>query len=323
MKFRHISILVACALILDVLVSRAAMAQTYPAKPITIIVSFAPGGFVDSISRMIGQKLSQRFKLPVVIENRPGAGGNIAHRAVAHAAADGYTILAASSSIAINATLYAQPGYSPNELTTVAIFASTPEILVTHPGGPKSLWEVVDLAKVKPLNFATAGAGSASSIVVSYFFKEFAKSPATHVPFQGGAPALSATLAGHVDLMGAAMAGGLVPQIQSGALRALAIAGETRAATVPNVPTYSESGYPGLIAVSWAGFFLPAGTSPDVAEKLNAAINDIMKEPDVLSKIQPAGFDAIYGPTQQADDMFRADIKNWTTMIGAVGMKIH
>jgi tripartite-type tricarboxylate transporter receptor subunit TctC len=300
-----------------------AQAQQYPSKTITIVVGFAPGGFIDTISRLVGQKLSDRLGQPVVVENRSGAGGNLAHRVVAAAAPDGHTILAATASIAINESLYKNRGYVATDFTTIAISASTPEIIVTHPNGPKSLKEMLESAKVKPVNYGTAGAGSASYIVTEYFFRMLAKVPAQHVPFQGGGPLVNAAIAHHVDLAAAAMAGGFVPHVQAGSLRGLAIASDKRVAVVKDVPTYAESGYPGFTASSFAGFFAPAKTPPEVVNKLNTAINEIMKEPDVLARLVPVGFEPIYGSAPESDALFRAEIEKWRQMVEGIGLQIN
>lgn len=301
---------------------QSAHAQQYPSKTITIVVGFAAGGFVDTISRLVGQKLSERLGQSVVVENRTGAGGNLAHRIVASAAPDGHTILGASTSIAINESLYKNRGYVASDFATLAISASTPEILVGHPNGAKTLKEMVEGAKTKPVNYGTAGAGSASYIVTEYFFRNLAKVPAQHVPFQGGAPVINAAIAHHIDAAAAAMAGGFVQHVQARSLRGLAIASDKRVAMVADVPTYAEAGHP-LSASAWAGFFAPSKTPTDVVAKLNAAMNDIMKEPDVLAKLVPIGFEPIYGSPVQADAMFKSEIEKWRQMVEAIGLQIN
>jgi tripartite-type tricarboxylate transporter receptor subunit TctC len=300
-----------------------AYAQQFPSKTITIVVGFAAGGFVDTISRLVGQKLSERLGQSVVVENRTGAGGNLAHRIVASATPDGHTILGASTSIAINESLYKNRGYVAGDFVTLAISASTPEILVGHPNGAKTLKEMVEGAKTKPVNYGTAGAGSASYIVTEYFFRNLAKVPAQHVPFQGGAPVINAAIAHHIDAAAAAMAGGFVQHVQAGSLRGIAIASDKRVTVVADVPTYAEGGYPGFTASAWAGFFAPAKTPTDVVAKLNAAMNDIMKEPDVLAKLVPIGFEPIYGSPTQADAMFKSEIEKWRLMVEAIGLQIN
>lgn len=298
-----------------------AHAQAYPSKQITIIVSFAAGGFVDTVSRIVGQRLSQQLGQPVVIENRPGAAGNIAHRAVARAAADGYTILATSTALAINESLYSNRGYEGSDFSAISIVANSPEVLVAPPNGFASLKDVVQKSKSAPVNFGTAGAGSASYIVTEYFFRALAKGQATHVPFQGGAPLLNAVLGSHIELAGAAMAGGFVSHIQSGSLRGLAVASEQRVPVVPNVPTYIELGYKDFSALSWAGFFVPNKTPADIVNRLNQLITETMKDPEVVAKITPGGFLPMYNTAKEADALFQKDVQNWSRMIKAIDLR--
>ncbi len=301
----------------------AVHAQTYPSKPIKIIVSFAAGGFVDTVSRLVGQKLSQQLGQPVVIENRAGAAGNIAHRFVARSDADGYTILATSTALAINESLYPNRGYSGSEFSAISIVANSPEVLVAPANGASSLDEVVQKSRQTYVNFGTAGAGSASYIVTEYFFKALAKGQGTHVPFQGGAPLLNTVLGNHIELAAAAMAGGFVQHIQSGALRGLAIASETRASIVPNVPTYIELGYANFSALSWAGFFVPAKTPIEVITRLNHLITDIMKDPEIVAKLVPGGFLPMYNSVKEADTIFQNDIGKWNRMIRAINLSVE
>lgn len=302
---------------------KQAVAQDYPSRPLTIVVSFAAGGFVDTIARLVGQKLSERLGHPVVIENRPGAGGNLAHRFAANAAGDGYTLLATSTAIAVNESLYKNRGYRASDFSTIAIVASTPEVLVSNAaGGPKTLREVLELSKQRPVTFGTAGVGSASYILTEYFFKEVAKGQATHIPFPGGTPTLNAIVGNQIDLAAAAVGGAFAQQIQAGTLRGLAVASEKRSSILPDMPTYGESGYPGVIGLSWVGFFAPAKTPSAIVAKLNVAIQEIMKEPSVLSKITPVGYEPMYGNPSEADAVFKGDIERWRKMVDSVGLRI-
>lgn len=312
----------ACTLGFSLLmVQCSAHAQSYPSKQITIIVSFAAGGFVDTVSRIVGQRLSQQLGQPVVIENKPGAAGNIAHRAVARATADGYTMLATSTALAINESLYTNRGYEGRDLSAVAIVATSPEVLVAPANGYISLKDVVQKSQSTPVFFGTAGVGSVSYIVTEYFFRALAKGQATHVPFQGGAPMLNAILGAHIELAGAAMAGGFVSHIQSGSLRGLAVASEQRVAVVPDVPTYIELGFKDFAAVSWAGFFLPEKTPGYIVSKLNQLISETMKDPDVIEKITPGGFLPMYNSAKEADALFRKDVENWSRMIKVIDLR--
>jgi tripartite-type tricarboxylate transporter receptor subunit TctC len=315
---------VAAAVTLLVLAAAPAGAQTYPAaNKITLIVAFAPGGIADTLARLIGQGLSERLHQSIVVENRGGAGGNIAASFVARAAPDGYTLLATTTAIAINETLFANKEFSATDFKTVAIAAISPEALVTGPSNPAN--NLVDFLKAmngKTINFAVPGVGTGSHIEAEYFFKFLAKVPAQMIPFQGGAPAINATIGNQVDLMASTLGGGAAAQIQGGKLKGLGIAADKRAAVTPDVPTYAEQGFPGFTAASWVGFFAPAKTDPQILATLNGAINDIVQTPEVQKKLADMGFDPITGPPAQADALFTSEVAKWGNMVKALGLSI-
>lgn len=301
-----------------------ANAQTYPSNKITLIVAFAPGGVADTLARLVGQSLSERLHQNVVVENRGGAGGNIAAGAVAHAAPDGYTLLATTTALAINETLRETKPFSAADFKTVAIVASSPEALVTSPSNPaNNLADFVKAAKGKTINFGSAGVGSGSHIEAEYFFKKIAKIEATHVPFQGGAPAINATLGSQIDLLATTLGGGAAAQIAAGKLKGLGVASDKRVAVTPGVPTFAESGFPGFFAASWVGFFAPAKTDAQIVATLNAAINDTIKSADVQKKLADIGFDPIIGSPAQADAMFKAEVGKWGEMVKALNLSIR
>ncbi len=306
-----------------VVACKTAWAQTYPANKITMIVAFAPGGIADTLARLIGQGLSDRLHQSVVVENRGGAGGNIAAEIVAKAAPDGYTLLATTTALAINETLFANKPFAASDFKTVAIAASSPEALLTGPDNPaNNLVELLKNAKGKTINFAVPGVGTGSHVEAEYFFKELAKAPAQMIPFQGGAPAITATIGGQVDLMASTLGGGAAAQISSGKLKGLGIAADKRAAVVPKVPTYAEQGFPAFTAASWVGFFAPAKTDPKILAALNGAINDIIKSGPVQTKLTDMGFDPITGSQAEADAMFHAEVKKWGDMVKTLGLSI-
>lgn len=300
-----------------------AAAEAYPSNKITLIVAFAAGGVADTLARMVGQGLSERLHQAVVVENRGGAGGNIAAGVVAHAAPDGYTLLVTTTALAINETLRETKQFSADDFKTVAIVASSPEALVTSPSNPaNNLADFVKAAKGKTINFGSAGVGSGSHIEAEYFLKVLAKIDATHVPFQGGAPAINATLGNQIDLLATTLGGGAAAQIAAGKLKGLGIAAEKRAAVTANVPTYAESGFPGFFAASWVGFFAPAKTDPQIIATLNAAVNDTIKSPDVQQKLTTIGFDPINGSPAQAEAMFKVEVNKWGEMVKALNLSI-
>jgi tripartite-type tricarboxylate transporter receptor subunit TctC len=298
-------------------------ADPYPASKITMVVAFAPGGVADTVARFIAQGLSERLRQNVVVENRGGAGGNIAAAAVVHAAPDGYTLLVTTTAIAINETLREVKQFAATDLTTVAIAASSPEALVTSPSNPaNSLADLIKAAQTKPINFGSAGVGSGSHIEAEYFFKILAHISATHIPFQGGAPAMNAVLGNQIDVWATTLGGGAAAQIAAGKLKGLAIAGDKRASVVPNVPTFAEQGYANYVAASWVGVFAPAKTDPKIVATLNAAINDTIKSPDIQDKLTKIGFDPMTGTPAQADSLFKTEVEKWGKMVSALGITI-
>ena len=317
-------ILAAAALVAFAFVASGAEAQTYTTPGnITVIVAFAPGGIADTLARLIAQGLNERLHQTVVVENRGGAGGNIAADLVAHAQPNGSTILATTTALAINETLFANKQFAASDFKAVAIAASSPEALVTSPSNPAN--NLVDLVKNtngKTINLAIPGVGTGSDIEAQYFFKFLAKTPVQPVPFQGGAPAINATMGNQVDLMATTLGGGAAAQIAGGKLKGLGIAADKRAAVTPNLPTYAEQGFPGFTAASWVGFFVPSKTDPQVLATLNAAINDIIRTPEVQTKLADMGFDPITGTPAHADALFGAEVKKWGDMVKALGLSI-
>src|SRR5579862_4890089 len=313
----------AAVVVLLVFAGSRAGAQTYPsANKITLIVAFAPGGIADTLARLIAQGLSDRLHQSVVVENRGGAG-NIAAAAVARAAPDGYTLLATTTALAINETLFTNKEFSANDFKTLAIAASSPEALVTGASNAaNNLTEFLKNMNGKTINFAVPGVGTGSHIEAEYFFKFLAKAPAQMIPFQGGAPAINATIGNQVDLMATTLGGGAAAQIEGGKLKGLGIAADKRAAVTPNVPTYAEQGFPGFTAASWVGFFAPGKTDPQIIATLNGAINAIVQTPEVQKKLTDMGFDPITGSPARADAMFNAEVAKWGKMVKALELSI-
>jgi tripartite-type tricarboxylate transporter receptor subunit TctC len=303
---------------------RAAHADSYPQNKITIIVAFAPGGFADTMARLVAQGLSERFHQSVVVENHGGGGGNIAAAMVARAAPDGYTLLATTTALAINETLFQNKQFSASNLKTVAMVATSPESLATSLANPAgSLSEFIKATHGKVINFGSAGVGTGSHIQAEYFFKFLAKTPAQHIPFQGGAPAVNAAMAGQVDLLAATLGGGVAAQMQAGGkLKGLGIAADQRAAVVPHVPTYAEQGFPNFKASSWVGIFAPEKTDPEILATLNGAINDIVKSPDVRSKLIAVGYDPMGGSQREVDSLFNDEVARWGKMVKALDLSI-
>jgi len=287
------------------------------------MVAFAPGGFADAMARLVAQGLTERLHQTVVVENRAGAGGNIAAGLVSRATPDGYTLLATTTALAINETLFANKQFSASDLKTVAMVASSPEALATSPQNPASnLPDFIKIMHGKVINFGSAGVGTGSHIEAEYFFKFLAKVPAQHIPFTGGAPAVNAAMAGQIDLLAATLGGGVAAQIAAGKLKGLGIAAAKRAAVVPNVPTYAEQGFPDFTAASWVGIFAPAKTDPKILAALNSAIGETVNTAEVRKKLVALGFDPMTGRQPEADAMFHDEIAKWGKMVKALNLSL-
>jgi tripartite-type tricarboxylate transporter receptor subunit TctC len=294
-------------------------AQNYPAQNVNVIVAFPAGGLADIPARLISTKLGDRVKQNFVVENRGGAGGNIAAKAVASAEPDGYTLLATTSALAVNATASKNKGYDTNDLRAVAIVGFSPDVLAVHPSNPaKNLKEFVANAQKESFNYGSAGVGTGPYIGAEYFFGHVAKVKYVQVPFQGGAPAINAVLGNHVNAIVLTLPP-VTPHIVSGKLRGLAIASDKRVAAIPNVPTYAEQGYPDFFVGSWVGFFAPAKTPDAVVAKLNAEIGAVMKEADTVDKLTKAGFQPLVQNVAEADAYFKKDVAQWGKMVTAIG----
>jgi len=313
----------ALALVSFAVCGGAAGAQPYPSQRITFVVAFAPGGVADTLARIIAKGVEQRLGQSVVVENRPGAGGNVAAGVVSRATADGYTFLVTTTALAINLTLQQRNQFTVDDLKAVAIAASSPEALVVNPSNPsQNLADFVKAAKGKTINFASAGVGSGSHVEAEYFFKKIANITVVHVPYQGGAPAINALLANQIDVLATTLGGAAAAQIKAGKLRGLGIAADKRAAVVPDVPTYAEQGFPLFQAASWVGIFAPGKTDPAIVAKVNAAVDEVIKDPATQEKLKAFGFDPVTGPPAQADAYFRSEVTKWGEMVKALELSI-
>ena len=301
-----------------------AMAQTQGGgKPLTLIVGFAPGGSADSIARVIGNPLGERLGRSVVVENRPGAGANIATRAVVQAPPDGATLLVTTAALPINEYLYKNKGFVASTLMPISIVATTPEVFAINKDlKPQNLAEFIADSKGKEVVFATAGIGTGSHIAGEYFFKFIAKTEAKHVPFRGGPDATNAVLGGHVPMVVSSLSG-FPSQVASGALRGLAIAAEQRNEVVKDVPTFAEAGYPGFTSFSWVGFFAPPGTSPQIVTEYNRIIDDIRKDPAIDKRLRSIGFDPMGGDVATADKFMQKEYAQWKKMVEALELRVE
>jgi tripartite-type tricarboxylate transporter receptor subunit TctC len=312
-------LLAAGALALSLVLPSEAGAQAadYPNRKITFMVGFAPGGGIDTFARVLAQGLTEQFNYPIVIENRPGAASNIAARAVANAAPDGYTFLVTGNSLAINQTYYKNPGYSISELAPIAFSARDSMAIAVAAGHPaRSLNEFMAEAKRKAISFGFGG--SSARIASEYVFKVLGKLPATAVPYQSGAPALNALLGGHVDIVTGPIVE-IFPQVQQGKLRALAVTGPKRARVLPDVPTLREAGFADFPGNPWAGLMAPPGTPAPVVDKINATVNDILRSPEAQASL--AKLNVLLRPGTPAE--FAAFVAKqtplWTEMVKQSG----
>jgi tripartite-type tricarboxylate transporter receptor subunit TctC len=307
------------AILMIAALAQPVSAQTYPTQNITFMVSFAAGGIADVVARLVGLKLSERLGHTVVVENRGGAGGNLAAKAVSGAAPDGYTILATTTALAVNETATKNKGFSVDDLRPIAIVAFSPDVLAVHPSNPaKDLKEFIKNGKERSFTYGSAGVGTGPHIGAEYFFREVAKVQSVHVPFTGGGPAVQSAIGNHVDAIVLTLPT-VVPPITQGLLRGIGLASATRNSAVPNVPTYGEMGFPDVYSGSWVGFFAPAKTPDAVVEKLNAEINTIMKEPEAQQKLATIGFDAMIKTTAEAAAYFKSEVATWGKMTRAIG----
>lgn len=299
-------------------VSGGALAQAYPSKPIRAIVAFAPGGIADGIGRLIGQKLTERMGQSVVVENRDGAAGTLAARAVAAASPDGYTLLVHTAAVAISPSV-SKEGFDPlTELVPVAMVASTPTILAVSSSVPaNNLQEYIKLKGGK-FNYSTAGVGTPPHLTAEFLFKTLKGVDAVHVPFRGGAPAITAVLGGQVDMVATSMPPA-VPHIKQGKMKALIVTSPKRSATLPDVPTAAESGFADFEDVSWVAFFAPAKTPPAVVQKLNAEINEVLKLPDVKERLAGLGFDPAPSSSPEFAEYMKQEVAKWARIVKAIG----
>ncbi len=296
-------------------------AESYPSKLVRFVVPFAPGGPSDVVARVLGQKLGELWGQPVLVENRSGASGNIGAALVAKARADGYMVLVTTSAVAVNATLWANPGYNvENDLVAVVNVASSPNIIVGSVSGPATLQEVIQRAKSKGLNYGSGASGSTPHLSAEYLFKVLAKVNATHVPYKGGAPALSAAVSGEVEVTSVALAAA-VPLVKAGRLRGLAVTSSTRAAVLPSVPTVAELGFLGFEHYTWVGVFVPNGTSASIVSRINAGVNQLLTQPEVRERLTTLGFGPVGGTQQSFAHYLKEEVAKWAKVVRETGAK--
>jgi tripartite-type tricarboxylate transporter receptor subunit TctC len=304
--------------------AQAAGAQDWPVRPLRIIVPFSPGGAVDGPTRVVAQELSKRLKQQVNVENRPGAGATIGSEAVAKAEPDGYTLLLASQTNAIAASLYRRLNFNPiDDFVAISLIGREPGVLVVHPSLPvNSVAELVAHVRERPgkVNYASSGNGSGQHLFMA-LFASMADVKLTHVPYRGSGQATTDLLAGTVPL---AMPGtaGMVAHIKSGRLKALATTGEKRSSQLPAVPTLAESGYPGYAAYVWLGLLAPKGTPPAIVERLHREVVAALAVPEVKAHFDNAGVEIVGSTPAEFDAYFRAERERWARTVKETGATI-
>jgi tripartite-type tricarboxylate transporter receptor subunit TctC len=300
-----------------------AHAQTYPSKPIRFVVPFPPGGSADVLARTVGGRLAAVLGQPVVVDNKPGAGGIVGADSVAKSPADGHTLLFANTNIAINPSLYSKLPYdTAAAFSPVVLMVMVPNLLLVADDVPaRSVAELTALAKSKPgaLNYASAGNGTFPHLAVE-LYKLRAGVSITHVPYKGAAPALNALLAKEVQVLSNDL---LTAQqhVKAGKVRALAITSANRSPVMPDVPTMAEAGVKDYVAVGWQGVMVPAGTPGEVVQRLNSEINKILADPELNKSLGAQGLEVVGGSVAQFADFLRSDTERWRQAVAASGAK--
>ena len=288
------------------------MAQAWPARPIRLVVPFPPGGLIDNMARLVGNRLVQELGQPVVIDNKPGAGGNVGAAEVARAPADGYTLLMASPALTISPAIYKNLPYQPSQLAPVALLGRVPNVLLVNPAsGIGKVQDLVGRAKAKPgqLNYASNGNGTSLHLSAE-LFKRRSETFITHVPYRGAAAAITALLSGEVDMMFDNLPSA-IGQIQAGKLRALAVTTAQRSTALPDVPTLAEAGMEGFNVSAWFGVAAPAGLPTPVATRLADALQKVVQQPEVAAAMQRQGADPAFMDAASAAAALNADAAQW------------
>ncbi len=303
----------------------AANAQSFPSKPIKMVVPFPAGGTVDFFARVVSTKLSESLGQPVLVENRAGAGGNIAVEAVAKSAPDGYTLLMGSEIVAINTSLYSRLSYDPiKDLAPITLVGTVPNILIVNPALPaNSVKELIALAAKSPgkISFASTGQGT-SSHLSSELFKLMANVDITHIPYKGGPPAVADLIGGQVNMMFINMPTG-IGHVKSGKARILAVSSLRRVSQLPEVPTVDQAGLKGYDTQAWSGLYAPAGTPPEVIAKLNAEVVKILKMPVVREQLAAQGAEPVGDSPEEFARFMRDEIAKWAKLIKISGAKVE
>jgi tripartite-type tricarboxylate transporter receptor subunit TctC len=301
----------------------AAAAETWPARPVKVIVGFAPGGPTDLFARLIAQKLSEQTGKNFYIENVPGAGGNVGAERAAHSPPDGYSILVTGGNITNNPFLFARPGYDPiKDFDAVTVGAATPVVLAVNPSVPaKTVKELVAWIKANPgkASYASPGTGTPPQLVGALFAHSLGLDM-VHVPFNGGGTAVEATVGGHTPISFGAMAPA-VPLIKSGDLRALAVTGSKRSDALPDVPTMAEAGFPEVEGATWTAIVVPKGTPKDIIAELHRLVVEGLATPDVKQKLAAMAYVPVGSSPEECQAFLKSEMDKWGKVIKEAGLK--
>jgi len=292
-------------------------AQDYPTRPIKLVVGYPAGGASDVAARLVGQKIAERLGQPVIIDNRPGAAGNIGAEVVVKAVPDGYTLLLGTISLSVNPSLYPKMAYDPlKDLTAISMISSTPFLLVANPKSPytstKTLLDAARAGKA-PIYYASAGNGSGAHLFTE-LFSETAKIKMTHVPYRGAAPAMNDVVGNQVPLAFDNVITAL-PLVKSGKLRALGVTTKNRSRVAPDIPTLAESGVADFDATAWFGLFAPTGTPRNVIQRLSREVAEAVKDPVVTEKLLQLGAEPVGSTPEQFDAFFRGEVTKWGKVV--------
>jgi tripartite-type tricarboxylate transporter receptor subunit TctC len=302
--------------------SGAVAADEYPSKPIRFIAAQAPGGPVDVMARLVGQKVSEALSQPVIVENRQGAGGNIGTAVVARTAPDGYTVLVQSSAFAVNATLFEKPGYDAlKDFEPIINSGLIPNIIFVHPSVPaNNLAELVALTKQKKMSYASPGIGTTPHLTGELLLKTMLGLDLTHVPFNGAGPSTAAVLANQVPIGSAALIAPM-PLIKAGKLRPIIVTSLQRHPQLPDVPTVAESGFAGYEDYTWVGFWAPAGTPKAIVNRLNREISLALQRPDMKERLSALGYEFKPNTPEEFASFVAAEVQKWGKVVKASGAK--
>jgi tripartite-type tricarboxylate transporter receptor subunit TctC len=310
------------ALLLSFLCATQALAQAWPSKPVRIVVAFAPGGSTDISTRHVAEKISGALGQPVLVENRVGATGNVGAEAVARSAPDGYTFLSTADALASNPHLFKMSFDAAKDLVPVIQLTRQPVVLAAHPSvGVNNVKELVAVLKAKPgMAIANSGAGSQQHMVAEWFAQQ-SGIKLTHVPYKGGGQAVTDLVGGQVPL-GSLGNTPLLPHYRAGKLKILAQSNKARSASLPDVPTYEEAGYPGLVLDQWLGLFAPAGTPREAIQRMNAEVGKALADATIRDRFAQAGLEPVGGSAEQFAKLYRDDYEKYGKLVKQLNIKL-